>query len=122
MASAEERNRIVRSRFHDCIRDEAGVLLGYSKILSDETPNKQLQDSLTESNMALEKFAYVASHDLKEPLRTIGAFTQLIALRYGATLEDDANKLLDQVVRGTRRLSAMIQDLLEYARVQTEID
>ena len=108
--------------FMTAIRDEAGVLLGYSKILSDETPNKQLQDSLTESNMALEKFAYVASHDLKEPLRTIGAFTQLIALRYGATLEDDANKLLDQVVRGTRRLSAMIQDLLEYARVQTEID
>jgi PAS domain S-box-containing protein len=108
--------------FMTAIRDEAGVLLGYSKMLSDETANKQLQDSLTESNMALEKFAYVASHDLKEPLRTIGAFTQLIALRYGATLEDDANKLLDQVVNGTRRLSAMIQDLLEYAQVQTEID
>ncbi len=104
------------------IRDEAGSLLGYSKILSDETANKQLQDSLTESNMALEKFAYVASHDLQEPLRTIGAFTQLIARRYGATLGDDANKLLEQVVSATRRMSAMIQDLLDYARVQTEVD
>lgn len=104
------------------IRDEAGSLLGYSKILSDETPNKQLQDSLTESNMALEKFAYVASHDLQEPLRTIGAFTELIARRYGETLDDEANRLLERVVSGARRMSAMIQDLLDYARVQTEVD
>ena len=108
--------------FMTAIRDEAGVLLGYSKILSDETPNKQLQDSLTESNMALEKFAYVASHDLQEPLRTIGAFTQLLSLRYAATLDDEANRLLEKVVSGARRMSAMIQDLLEYARVQTEMD
>lgn len=108
--------------FMTAIRDEAGVLLGYSKILSDETANKQLQDSLTESNMALEKFAWVASHDLQEPLRTIGAFTELIARRYGATLEEDAIRLLDQVVSGARRMSSMVQDLLDYARVQTEID
>ena len=108
--------------FMTAIRDETGSLLGYSKILSDETANKQLQDSLTESNIALEKFAYVASHDLQEPLRTIGVFTELIASRYGATLDDEANKLLAMVVSGAKRMSAMVKDLLEYARVQTEID
>lgn len=104
------------------IRNEQGTLLGYSKILSDETVNKHLQDSLTESNMALEKFAYVASHDLQEPLRTVGLFTELIARRYKDRLDDEAAVLLDQVVTGVRRMSTMIQDLLTYARIQTEMD
>ncbi len=49
--------------FMNAIRDDQGVLIGYAKIMSDETARKQLQDSLTESNSALEQFAYVASHD-----------------------------------------------------------
>ena len=53
-------------------------LFGYAKIMSDETARKQLQDSLTESNSALEQFAYVASHDLQEPLRTISAYAGLL--------------------------------------------
>ena len=120
--SRKDGSELFAHGFMTALRDEAGVLVGYSKILSDETANKQLQDSLTESNMALEKFAYIASHDLQEPLRTIGIFTELIARSYGATLDDEANKLLDMVVSGARRMTAMVQDLLEYARVQTEID
>ena len=60
--------------FMNALRDERGALIGYAKIMSDETARKQLQDSLTESNTALEQFAYVASHDLQEPLRTMRAF------------------------------------------------
>ncbi|MDQ2946149.1 MAG: ATP-binding protein, partial [Acidobacteriota bacterium] len=104
------------------IRSSDRVLLGYSKILSDETKNKQIEDSLTESNMALEQFAYVASHDLQEPLRTIGAYAQLLARRYKEKLDDEARSFLDLIVTGAQRMSALVDNLLTFARVQTEID
>lgn len=108
--------------FMTAIRANDGTLIGFSKILSDETKNKQLQDSLTESNEALEQFAYVASHDLQEPLRTIGTFAELLASRYKDTLDQDAAGYLELIVNGARRMGTLIQDLLVYARVQTEVN
>src|SRR5579872_3691296 len=70
--------------FMNVIRDDAGAVIGFVKILSDETARKQLQDSLSESNAALEQFAYVASHDLQEPLRTMSTFAQLLTKKYEA--------------------------------------
>lgn len=106
--------------FMNALHDERGTLIGYAKIMSDETARKQLQDSLTESNTALEQFAYVASHDLQEPLRTMTVFAQLLSTRYGKMLDAEANKVLDFIIAGAVRMGSLIQDLLAYARLTTE--
>ena len=104
------------------LRANDGTLLGYSKILSDETKSKELQDALTESNMALEQFAYVASHDLQEPLRTIAAYSELLSRRYRQQLGGEAVNFLDLIVNGAKRMSALVQDLLTYAQIKTEVN
>jgi PAS domain S-box-containing protein len=106
--------------FMNALRDEQGVLIGYAKILSDETARKQLQDSLTESNTALEQFAYVASHDLQEPLRTMSMYAQLLTNSYRGKLDAEADQFLAFIVTASTRMSALVRDLLEYARITTE--
>jgi PAS domain S-box-containing protein len=106
--------------FMNALHDEQGRLIGYAKIMSDETARKQLQDSLTESNTALEQFAYVASHDLQEPLRTMGVHSKLIMRKYQGQLDADADKSLAFIVSAAARMSSLINDLLAYARLTTE--
>jgi len=74
---------------------------------------------LARSNADLERFAYVASHDLSEPLRTIGGFGGLLERRYGDRLDDEGRMMLGHVTAGASRLQALIDGLLSYARVST---
>lgn len=104
----------------NAVRDEGGAILGYTKILSDETARKQLQDSLTESNSALEQFAYVASHDLQEPLRTMSAYAQLLAKKYRGQLDAEADLFLNFLLSASSRMTTLVRDLLAYARLTTE--
>jgi len=108
--------------FLKAIRDENGELVGFTKIMSDETARKRLQDSLTESNAALEQFAYVASHDLQEPLRTMSAYSQLLSQRYRGQLDEDADRFLDFIGGASMRMGNLVRDLLAYARLTTEQD
>jgi PAS domain S-box-containing protein len=102
--------------------DENGSLIGYTKIFSDETSNKLLQDKLTESNAALEQFAYVASHDLQEPIRTVTSFAEILVRRHRSQLDEEACRLLDLISKGARRMAALVHDLLTYAQVRVEVD
>lgn len=106
--------------FMNCIRNVDGQLIGYAKVMSDETARKQLEDSLTESNAALEQFAYVASHDLQEPLRTMSTFAELMSRHYGGKLDGEADRYLGYIISAAQRMSSLVQDLLDYARAKTE--
>ncbi len=74
---------------------------------------------LEASNRDLTQFAYVASHDLQEPLRTITGFLQLLQRRYAAQLDDKANQYIDITVDGANRMRRLIRDLLTYSRIET---
>ncbi|MGZ7117333.1 MAG: PAS domain-containing sensor histidine kinase, partial [Methanobacterium sp.] len=93
----------------------------------DVTEQKQAEEALKSTlreleryNEELQSFAYITSHDLQEPLRSIASYAQLIERRYKGQLDSDADEFLDYMVGGATRLQGMIKGLLEYSRVGTK--
>ncbi|MGB9978773.1 sensor histidine kinase [Methanobacterium sp.] len=85
--------------------------------------NEELRKNLEEleiSNRELKSFAFITSHDLQEPLRTIASYAQLIERRYKGQLDPDADEFLEYMVSGAKRMKSMIQGLLDYSQVEAK--
>lgn len=98
------------------VRDADGAVTGWFGSNTDISEQLAIEDALRRSNQDLEQFAYAASHDLQEPLRTISIYTEMLARRRVAGDEQE-RQFIEWILAGTRRMQALLQGLLEYSRI-----
>ncbi|MGE5504652.1 MAG: sensor histidine kinase [Actinomycetota bacterium] len=94
-----------------------GITRDISQRVAAEQALRERNEQLAQSNADLEQFAYVASHDLREPLRMVSGYVAMLERRYGQSLDEEAHEFIGFAREGAQRLDRMVLDLLEFSRV-----
>jgi PAS domain S-box-containing protein len=113
-------HRIAVSLTISPIRDSAGAVIGAAKIARDITARKQMEEELVRSNEELQQFAYAASHDLQEPLRSIAVYSELLTRNLEGSLTAENQHNLQFIAEAARRMSDLVTGLLAYSRLTTQ--
>jgi PAS domain S-box-containing protein len=120
LAIRHKRGRVTPVMYNSSVyRDESGKVLGIFAAARDITDRKRAEEALIRSNEDLQQFAYVASHDLQEPLRNVTSCMQMLEKGYKNKLGPEADQYIYYAVDSALRMKALIQDLLTYSRVGT---
>jgi light-regulated signal transduction histidine kinase (bacteriophytochrome) len=106
------------------VRDDEGRVLNTISLVEEITYRRQAEEALTaqaaelaRSNADLQQFAWVTSHDLREPIRNLIAFSQLLSFRYKNKLDEEGNRAITFIEASSRRMESLVRDLLSYSRV-----
>jgi PAS domain S-box-containing protein len=108
------------------LRDDTDRLRGYAKLTRDMTERRRAEilqrkaEELARSNRELEEFAYVASHDMQEPLRKMASFAQLLSERYKNRIDSKSDKFISYIIDGATRMQSLIDNLLKYSKAGRE--
>ena len=103
------------------VKDENGNVTSVIGIRIDITNEIQAQKALAKSNAELQQFAYIASHDLQEPLRMVMSFTSLLVKKHKTELNEEAQQYLDNITTGAERMRELVNDLLLYSRIDSQL-